>query len=62
MAVKEKDWGDNRITAIFQPVTLPFYTADQPPTSPILLGSPRTESSTVQMRPSLNQRERSYWP
>jgi tetratricopeptide (TPR) repeat protein len=47
--VKEKDWGDNRITAAFQPILLPYFTADQPPTSTILLGPQRTESSTVSL-------------
>jgi tetratricopeptide (TPR) repeat protein len=48
--VKEKDWGDNRITAAFQPIFLPYFTADQPPTSAIQLGSQRTETSTVTLQ------------
>ena len=48
--LKEKDWGDNRITAIFQPVSVPGFTADNPPTSAIQLGSLRTESSRVEMQ------------
>jgi tetratricopeptide (TPR) repeat protein len=48
--VKEKDWGENRITAIFQPIGLPSFTAEEPPTSSILIGSPRTETSTVNLK------------
>jgi tetratricopeptide (TPR) repeat protein len=48
--VKEKDWGENRITAIFQPISLPYFTPDKPPISTILLGSPRTERSSVMMQ------------
>jgi tetratricopeptide (TPR) repeat protein len=48
--VKEKDWGENRITAIFQPIALPYFTDEQPPTSSIQLGAPRTESSIVNMQ------------
>jgi transglutaminase-like putative cysteine protease/tetratricopeptide (TPR) repeat protein len=48
--VKEKDWGENRITAAFQPISLPNFTADQPPTSTIQLGSQRSETSTVTLQ------------
>ncbi|HEV2619471.1 MAG TPA: DUF3857 and transglutaminase domain-containing protein, partial [Acidobacteriaceae bacterium] len=48
--VPEKDWGKNRITAIFQPIVLPYFTADEPPNSTIQLGSPRVETSTVEMQ------------
>ena len=48
--VKEKDWGENRITAIFQPIGLPAFTSDQPPTSTIDLGSLRNETSTLQIK------------
>jgi len=48
--VKEKDWGENRITAIFQPIGLPYFTPDQPPNSTILLGSTRIERSSVLMK------------
>ncbi len=45
--VKEKDWGENRITATFQPIALPSFTPEEPPTSTIQLGPARTEDSTV---------------
>ncbi|HEV2646560.1 MAG TPA: DUF3857 domain-containing protein [Acidobacteriaceae bacterium] len=47
--VQNKDWGENRITAVFQPVVLPYFTADDPPNSTIQLGSVRTEDSSVEM-------------
>ena len=48
--VKESDWGKDRITMTFAPIGLPTFTEANPPTSTILLGSPRTETSTVVMQ------------
>ena len=47
--VKEKDWGENRITAAFFPITLPTFDPKTPPLTAIQLGTPRTETSTVEM-------------
>lgn len=48
--LKEKDWGDNRITANFQPISLPSFAADRPPVIAIRLGAVRTETSTFEMK------------
>jgi transglutaminase-like putative cysteine protease len=48
--LKEKDWGENRITAIFQQISLPSFTSERPPVIAIQLGNPRTETSTVEMQ------------
>ena len=47
--VKEKDWGENRVTAAFLMIALPAYNAENPPTESIQLGSPRVEDSTIEM-------------
>ncbi len=47
--VKQKDWGDNRITAIFLFLSSPAFTPDHPPNAAIQLGPPRTETSSVKM-------------
>ncbi|HXE07781.1 MAG TPA: DUF3857 domain-containing protein [Acidobacteriaceae bacterium] len=47
--VKEKDWGDNRITAAFQFLDAPGFTPDHPPVEAIQLGAPRVETSSVRM-------------
>lgn len=47
--VKEKDWGENRITATFLNIALPYFTDEQPATSAVQLGAPRTETSTVEL-------------
>ena len=47
--VKEKDWGDNRITAIFQPSGLPAYAPEEPPVSAIQLGAARTQTSRIEL-------------
>jgi len=46
---KEKDWGENRITATFQFLDAPSFRPDHPPTEAIQLGAPRTVTSTVRM-------------
>jgi hypothetical protein len=48
--VKEKDWGENRITATFQGISLPAFTDEHPPVITIELGAVRTETSTVEMK------------
>jgi hypothetical protein len=48
--VKDKDWGENRITATFQTITLPAFTEERPPVITIQLGAVRTEISTVEMK------------
>ena len=48
--VKEKDWGENRITATFEAIDAPAYSPDHPPIEAIQLGAPRTETSTVKMQ------------
>jgi tetratricopeptide (TPR) repeat protein len=45
--IKEKDWGENRITAAFAPISLPAFTEDHPAVIPIDLGTPRTETSSI---------------
>jgi len=47
--VKEKDWGENRVTAAFLMIALPAYNAENPPTESIQLGSPRVEDSTIEI-------------
>ena len=47
--VKEADWGENRITAAFTPITLPALNPQTPPVSAILLGVPRTETSSIEL-------------
>ena len=44
---RDASWGDNRITATFQPIGLPAFSPDKPPVSAIQLGVPRSETSTV---------------
>ncbi|HWG17034.1 MAG TPA: DUF3857 and transglutaminase domain-containing protein, partial [Acidobacteriaceae bacterium] len=48
--VKEKDWGENRITATFEFIDAPGFTPDHPPIEAVQLGAPRTETSTVKMQ------------
>jgi tetratricopeptide (TPR) repeat protein len=48
--VKEKDWGENRITATFQGIALPAFTDEHPAVVTIQLGAVRTETSTVEMK------------
>ncbi len=48
--VKEADWGENRVTEPFWPISLPGVDPKEPPTSSIELGSPRTETSTVEIK------------
>lgn len=47
--VKDKSWGDNRITATFAPIGLPAFAPEKPPTSSIQLGPLRSETSTVEV-------------
>ena len=48
--VKEKDWGENRITMAFAPTGMPYFAADKPPVAAIQLGAKRTETSRVEMK------------
>jgi len=48
--VRNPDWGTDRITANFAPISLPFYTDQQPPVSTIHLGLVRTETSTLDLK------------
>ncbi len=48
--VKGADWGENRITAIFQMIPLPAVDEKDPPVAPLELGVPRTETSSVEMK------------
>jgi len=48
--IKEKDWGENRITAIFQSISAQSFNADNPPVESINLGVERTETSSITMR------------
>ncbi len=48
--VKEADWGENRVTEPFWPISLPVVDAKEPPVSSIELGLPRTETSTVEIK------------
>ena len=48
--LKEKDWGDNRITATFEETNLPVFTAERPPVIAIQLGVPRTQTSTLEIQ------------
>jgi transglutaminase-like putative cysteine protease/tetratricopeptide (TPR) repeat protein len=47
--VRNPDWGADRITANFAPISLPFFTDQQPPVATINLGLARTESSTLDL-------------
>lgn len=44
---RDSSWGENRITATFQPISLPGFSPDKPPVAAIQLGTPRTDTSTV---------------
>lgn len=46
---RDASWGDNRITATFQPIGLPAFSPDKPPVVAIELGTPRSETSTVEV-------------
>ena len=48
--VKEPDWGVNRITEPFMPMSLPSVDETQPPIATLDLGVPRTETSTVEIK------------
>jgi hypothetical protein len=48
--LKEKDWGENRVTIPFANLALPSFSDDQPPTTEIQLGTPRTDTSTVEIK------------
>jgi tetratricopeptide (TPR) repeat protein len=48
--VKGEDWGKDRITAIFAPISLPFFSGQNKPVSTLLLGVLRTETSTLEMK------------
>jgi tetratricopeptide (TPR) repeat protein len=48
--VRNPDWGTDRITANFAPISLPFYTDQQPPVATIHLGLARTETSTLDLK------------
>jgi tetratricopeptide (TPR) repeat protein len=48
--VKEKDWGVNRITINFQQIFLPAVDDKKPPVAALQLGSPHTDTSTVQLK------------
>ncbi len=45
---RDSSWGDNRITATFQPIALPAFSPEKPPVSAIELGTPRSETSIVE--------------
>ena len=47
--VKDENWGENRITAAFAPISLPAFDPRTPPVSAILLGLPRTETSSLEV-------------
>jgi predicted Zn-dependent protease len=47
--VRNPEWGTDRITANFAPISLPYFTDQQPPVSTINLGLVRTESSTLDL-------------
>lgn len=46
---QDKDWGANRVTEPFMPITLPGVDEKQPPVATLRLGAPRTETSNVTM-------------
>lgn len=48
--VKEADWGANRVTEPFWPISLPGVDEKEPPVAPIELGIPRTETSKVEIK------------
>ncbi len=48
--VKEPDWGTNRVTEPFMPMSLPGIDEKEPPVASIELGVPRTETSTVEIK------------
>jgi hypothetical protein len=48
--LKEKDWGENRITTAFLAISLPSFTDERPPVIAIQLGPVRTETSTEEMK------------
>lgn len=45
--VKNENWGKNRITAMFTPIVLPWVDDKKPPIAALQLGTPRTETSTM---------------
>ena len=45
-----EDWGENRVTATFGPTLLPMVDKKNLPHSPLDLGAPRTDSSTLEMK------------
>jgi tetratricopeptide (TPR) repeat protein len=47
---RNKDWGENRVTAAFGPTLLPAVDEKNLPRSPLDLGAPRTDSSTLEMK------------
>gem|GEM_PF-5764222 len=47
---RNKDWGENRVTAAFGPTLLPVVDEKNLPRSPLDLGAPRTDSSTLEMK------------
>ena len=47
--LKEKDWGEDRITVPFSSLGVPSFAPDKPPTSPIRLDMPQTFKSTVEL-------------
>ncbi len=48
--VKEAEWGENRVTTPFWAIVLPTVNDKEPPVGSIELGTPRTETSTVEIR------------
>ncbi len=47
---RSEDWGENRVTAIFGTLLLPAVDKKELPHTPLDLGAPRTESSTLEMK------------
>jgi tetratricopeptide (TPR) repeat protein len=45
-----EDWGENRVTATFGPTLLPIVDKADLPRSPLELGTPRTDSSKLEMK------------
>ena len=48
--IKEADWGQNRVTVPLWPVFLATVDEKEPPVASIELGTPRTETSTVEIK------------
>jgi transglutaminase-like putative cysteine protease/tetratricopeptide (TPR) repeat protein len=46
----QPDWGADRITIPFAPISLPSVDDKKPPVSPLQLGVPRTETSTLDLK------------